>query len=477
MRPPHTLLILVAICLFVMGIRGLVYYNLGTPLGYDAGLYKHAIDTYASSLPNLPAGMPSWMVSMYPPGLFLLTDGLYSTGIGTAHLAEMLLLIIGSLLVFPIFLVAREFFGEKAGILAAVLYALSATQFQVFSLFYLKNLAGLFLMLVSLYLLKKKAYGLLVLCYVALGAYHRPTFLILTLVLVARMFQSGMLYMKTRKYSKGLAEGKDEAVKLLLVLLFSAVLLLPPYYSRADVDIGILSSAVTGPGGGTFISLEEYSALALAYLPFSLIGIYLLCRKRDFNLVLIWALINLAIVLFRLLFYRRNIIPLDLALIILAGYGLGWSLSKARRRWGLGAVMLAAALILVNGAILYGAIMETPQEISRQGFESISWLSGNTEPASNVLTISNQAPWVLGWSDRNVIAPGVFERDSRPKDEWRRFFVRDCLEETKDFLEAYGRPLYVHYSKEIGLNEAKFENECFEKVYENRESMIYRYLC
>ncbi|HEY97806.1 MAG TPA: hypothetical protein G4O16_06465 [Dehalococcoidia bacterium] len=106
----------------------------------------------------------------------------------------------------------------------------------------------------------------------------------------------------------------------------------------------------------------------------------------------------------------------------------------------------------------------------------MEWLKENTGENAYVLATTNDAPWVLGWSDRRVIAPGLFEWDLYEKEEWDAFFSTDDPETAKQFLERYDDPLYIYYSvnEDNYLGLEKFEGKYFQIVY-NNGAIIYQY--
>jgi len=480
---PYVLIILISIFLFTFAVRLLPYAENSVPLGYDAGLYKHVIELYADNLPDVPeAGLPEWVKSAYPQGLFLLTNELHIFGFDSIELIKIFFPFLCAFLIFPLFVVTREFFDERTAIIAAILCALSATQFHVFSLLYFKNVLALILMLVSIYFLKKERYALLILSYTALGACHKPTFLLFTLILILYLGQLVFSLIRSRNKEGTNGRSKNVLIKkikfTILTLVAVGILLMPFYLTRIDLYYNVLSSAVDAPSGGTFINFQEYEWLSIAYLPFALIGFLYLAIKRDFNLLFLWAAVNGSIVVFKLLFYNRFIIPLDLIFIILGAIGLNYVFLDSKKISKRLAVALLLLVFISSGVILAERVQNTRASITENQLEAVVWLSKNTEDGAYMLALSYDAPWVLGWSKRRVIAPGLFEYDRHETDEWREFFRTKDLNETKEFLSVYERPLYIYHSGKYKyiLDLEKFDSECFEKVYD-RGAVIYRYLC
>jgi hypothetical protein len=178
----------------------------------------------------------------------------------------------------------------------------------------------------------------------------------------------------------------------------------------------------------------------------------------------------------RLLFFNRFIIPLDIAVIILAAIGIEYTLLNRERIWravgrGAGIILLAAALIPTINSTTDARTLITEEQL-----EAVEWLKDNTEENAYVLATTNDAPWVLGWSERRVIAPGLFEWDLYTEEEWGIFFNTDNPEVANQFLDRYDSQVYIYYS----VNEAnylgleKFEGKYFQMVY-NNGAIIYKY--
>lgn len=167
---------------------------------------------------------------------------------------------------------------------------------------------------------------------------------------------------------------------------------------------------------------------------------------------------------------------LDLAMIILAAVGVEHSLLQKK---GVRVVAGAATVLLVLLASGLPTMTEANNimpRVDKEQLEAIEWISENTESNAYVLATSSDAPWVLGWSERRVIAPGLFEWYIQGKEEWFRFFDSKDPEVAKEFLAVYDSPIYV-YSRATenypGLE--KFEGDYFQQVYKSDGAVVFRY--
>ncbi len=468
-RLPAVSFILLAAFLFTFCIRLLPSTQSSIPLGYDPGFYKYTMELYASALPQIPeAGLAAWVKQMYPQGLFVLSDAMHVVaGTNTMQHINYLFPFLGALLVFPLFVVTRSLFGQRVGVVAAILYAISYTQYTTFAMLYFKNVLGLMFVLLAIYALEKKKYGLMALMFAALGIFHRPEFLLFALILIPYFI------LHRRR-------------EIILAVLVTAVLIAPFWLARWEVNWGVLSgtieAAVTniqtgeGLGGGTFFGFDTYTTVSLAYLPFSLMGAIYLAIKRNWNSILFYFVISSIIVVCQLFFFKRFIIPLDIAVVILAAVGIDYTLLHRREVWRVVGVAAVVFLLVATALPTMTMANNVRPLISEEQLETVEWIRENAEDDAYVLATSNDAPWVLGWSGRRVIAPGLFEWNVHSKEEWFSFFGTKDPEAAKEFLDVYDAPVYIYYSKNWGnyLGLEKFQGDYFRKVYDNG-AVVYKY--
>ena len=468
-RLPAVSFILLAAFLLAFCIRLLPFTHSSIPLGYDPGFYKYTMELYASALPQIPeAGLAAWVKEMYPQGLFVLSDAMHVVaGTDAMQLINYLFPFMGALLVFPLFVLTRSLFGQRPGLIASILYAISYTQYITFTMFYFKNVLGLTFLLLAIYALEKKKYGLMALMFAGLGIFHRPEFLLFALILIP--------YFILRR-RRG----------IILAVLGTAVLIAPFWLLRWEVNWGVLSGTIgtavtniqTGEelGGGTFFGFDTYTTVSLAYLPFALTGAIYLAIKRNWNSILFYFVISSIIVVSQLFFFRRFIIPLDIAVVILAAVGIDYTLLRRRQVWKVGGVTAVVFLLVATGLPTVTAADTVRPLISEEQLGAIEWIRETAEDDAYVLATSNDAPWVLGWSGRRVIAPGLFEWNVHNKKEWLSFFTAKDPETAKEFLEVYDSTIYIYYSRTWGnyLGLEKFEGDYFRKVYDDG-AVVYKY--
>ena len=133
-------------------------------------------------------------------------------------------------------------------------------------------------------------------------------------------------------------------------------------------------------------------------------------------------------------------------------------------------LMVAALIPTINSAV------EAKPRLNEEQLAAVTWLQDNTEENAYILATASDAPWVLGWSGRRVIAPGLFEWNTYGKEDWEIFFETDDPEVAGNFLDVYDDPVYIFYSinEDNYLGLGKFRGENFRIVY-NNGAVVYRY--
>ena len=94
-------------------------------------------------------------------------------------------------------------------------------------------------------------------------------------------------------------------------------------------------------------------------------------------------------------------------------------------------------------------------------------------------TSSYYSPWILGYSKRKTIAPGLFDYDKWNYEQWIKFWKAGNITEIKDLMGVYNKPLYIfigkHGSTNFNLN--KFSGSCFKTVLNDNGGILYNYRC
>jgi len=450
--------LLAASILLALGLRLFPLIRNSIPLGYDPGFYKYTMELYSNCLPSIPeTELAPWIKQMFEQGLFVLSDITHMiAGVSSLDNIKYLFPVLGVLVILPLFVVTRSLFNTRIGIIASLLYAVSCTQYTAFTMLYFKNIIGILILLLAIYALEKKNYGLIAIMFAALGIFHRPEFLLFALILIIYFI---------------LNRGRRS---IILAVGVSAVLIAPFWIPRLTVYWDAISGGI---GEGTFFSYNTYFFVALAYMPFAVIGIMYLILNKRFNSLFIFFTLTCIIVIFQLFFFNRFIIMLDIAIVIMAAVGIEYSLLQKK---GILMAASSAAIVLIVIVSVYPTLTEAYEikpRLNTDQLQALEWIKHNSEHDAFVLATSSDAPWVLGWSERKVVAPGLFDWYIQTKEEWFNFFESDDPEVAKQFMEAYDGPVYIFCSNNPGtdLDPDKFENGFFRKVYD-KGSRVYKYI-
>lgn len=465
----HYFLLLLGIIL-IFTIRVIPYFFTDIPLGYDAGLYKYGIEKGLQNKDKwiLEGGMePGFLYLMQPFKLFFSTD----------FILKYLFVFFCALLGFSIYLVGREYFNEKAGLISLFIFAFSLIQFKTFWFLYYKNIIGLSLMLFSIYFLKRsqktktKLNKILFIIFGGLtGAIHRPTFFIFGL---SYFFYAFISPYENKKYNKSILTENIISGIFILIVFFAfylgdflpAIVAILPWVANGFVD--------PGSSPGTFVNFFTYQYSILPYFIFSIFG-FLACLKKKLGILEIWAIINFLLVYFRFFFFNRFIIMLDIALLLFASYGFYILITQKNKLGRLVFIILFFSLIV----FCLKEALETRPLLEKDELEAIQSLSLTDEASFVMSTSSYYSPWIIGYSERKTIAPGLFDYNLHSKEEWAKFLKTKDLEEIKSFLKLYNKPLFIFVGKRQEDFIQKFnETNCFKLFKEKNKNKIYQYLC
>ena len=460
-----TLFILAII--LIITVRVIPYIGNNIPLGYDAGIYKYAIEHGLER-------KDTWIVTgptMEPAFLYLME--VFKIFFNTDFILKWLFILCTVLLGIALYWCTSTYFGNKSGIFAMLFYAVSVTQFLTFTYLYYRNVIGIALMLCSITFLRKyeldhgKKYWYLFIALAGLiGTIHRPTFYIFGL--------SYFLYAFIAPIKKGYDKRKllryvvGGIIILAISLLFYIGRFWPAITNLVKPVIG--SFVETGESPGTFISFFQYQFITLAYLSFALLGLFFLINQKKFNFIVLWALVNASIVYFQLFFFNRFIINLDSVVIMLAGLGAVLIIQK-KHLIGISTITL---LIVASGFMLLQESVRTQPSILQEDLNLITQLGELTENNAYIIVLSKEySPWVLAYSNRTIIAPGLFDENKWNLSQWNTFWYTNNENETKELMNNYdlSRPIYL-YTGTKGFNKS-----CFILFLSETGGNAYKYAC
>ena len=417
-----------------------------TAFGYDTGIYRHYITGYFERLGDT-AITPFGFANFSNP-LMLLGDS-----VDTIMFVWYLLIAVGMFWAF--YLVAREFFNKQTAVFAVFLFTISATQFAFYWWYYYRNYLALFLLLITLLLVKKKSW-LAIFTLIGIGIIHPLTLAPLGIALLVY----AIIDSSSRKFV--LSSGIIAAVLLFLINWQELAL----YLDQLDGSLGLAKNFVAAGRPeftGSFITPIIFVSAILIYLPYGILGLWQNFRKQILLTSFFGA--NLFLILIGFAFYRRFLVFLDLMLIIFAAsYFTSAVQSVWTQKWG---KQVVAIFVVVLLAIQVWLVVIRQPLISDSDFTAIRGVDNLA--GEYVLAIdSTYAPWLYGFTNKKIIAPGMFEYDLWDREGWGRFWFTKNNQERVELLEQYGgRPIYIFIGERYrDLGEKMMEDSRFMKVVE-----------
>ena len=269
--------------LAILALRIIPYINNSTPLGYDSGIYKYGIETNY---------LDNWILQgAFEPGFLYLMQFLHLF-IPTNIILTYVLILFTLALGLVIYKTTEIYSNKTAALISILLYAFSLIQFKTYTYMYYKNIIALTTALLTLYLIKKDN-KLFILTAVLTGIIHRPTFYILGLSYLVFTITK----LKTKELKKYFLAG-------IMILVLTSLFYLGKFQNQILMMFDPVLQGFTQPGEspGTFIDFNTYLYSTLAYLPLAILGFIHFIKKKEYNLITIWALLAFIIVYFQFFF-------------------------------------------------------------------------------------------------------------------------------------------------------------------------------
>lgn len=385
--------------------------------GYDTGIYRHIINGYWEKRGQ----------NLVPFGFARITNFFRWLGIPTDFILIGGYMLAAVLLGVAVYLVLKKNSNRRAGLIGVFLVATSLTQIEFYHWFYFRNLlaAGLVLLAIA-YCDRPWLSGVLL---GLVGIIHPISLVPIVCVLVVRM-------VRNKLFTVTVLQTLIVAGVITLIGNWSEWLLyLKPFWQYR----GLTSKAITTSPefSGQFISWQQWLRWSWPYVSIAIPGIWLARR----TLALLWGLGLLAIVgvAVQVLFYRRLVVWLDLAAIIGAAIFVEYVWQRWRLAWivaglcGVGMIVYASM-----GLVRYAPAMSQLDWLVMQQLNSLP-------PQSLVMTITSQyAPWLYGYTNQRIIAPGMLDENVWNQAQWKVFWNTRELSERAKLLTYYPEPqLYI----------------------------------
>lgn len=381
--------------------------------GYDTGIYRHIINGYWDDRgQDLP-----------PFGFVWATNGLRWLGIPTDVILIGGYFASAVLLAWAVYVILKKQINRRAGLIGVFVLTISLTQIEFYHWFYYRNLV---------------AAGLVLL---AIAQRARPWLSGLWLGLVGIVHPLSLVPIALAFGIWGLCK-KEHLVEVLKILVFTALITLVGNWSEWFLYIRPLleyrglatTAAVSAPEfNGQFITVQQWLRWSWPYLLLMLPGVWI-TRRVMAPLWWLALLAGLGIVV-QVLFYRRLLVWLDLAAIIGAATTIEYLWQRWRYTWIPAVVLATISLVSAGQAIVrYRPAMTLVDWLAMQQLNSLP-------PKSLVMTVTSQyAPWLYGYTNQRIIAPGMLDENLWDKLQWNQFWDVRTSAERVALLSQYHEP-------------------------------------
>lgn len=483
-------LLIYGVLFFILVIyvfRTLPFFNTDVPLGYDPGLYKTVFETFYSTIPNIDYSAHDMWSRANPIGLFLLTNILYLFSYTTQFLLTYFFAFLSSIISVFVYLLVSSRFPKYKLLTIFVSFAfffISISQYYTFFMNYYKNVLGIILLLTSILLMKKgKLISALPLGF--LIAVHRPTALfgagVLLVYILKDVLPMLLSAVKSKKENRLIKYIKNSLeVKAGLIAI---VIGLPLYFYNYQESLLAMLSPVSNAFGiegtsGTFFSLLEYLYRSIWFWPFAIFGLVSSVKKKKFSYIESGFVFGLFWVIFHMFFYNRMIIQLDVFLILMSAIGMLRILTEVKKPNFKPLVSVVIIYFVINGWWAVSYAKDLKPLIKSSEFDFIQTIPDITEENAIVVsTHKNYSPWLIGYSSRDILAPGLFDLDIWEKEMWVEFWNGDGVVKS-EMLKDYSylnSPLYIYEG--IRQPHYSFENsDCFEYIKNDQYNFI-KFIC
>ncbi len=397
--------------------------------GYDFGIYRHYVGQYFDRLGD-PTVVPfGW--SNFSNVLRLLGSSVDQILFGWYFLFSVLILA-------ALYSVVKNHFNAKTAIISIALFAASITQFEFYQWYFYRNFLALFFVLLAFLFIYYQSY-FLILPLVFIGIVHPLSLIPLGLSLFVYLF---VCEREKRKFL--LISG---AVSLVLILLLNwrELRIYLPFFTEYFGSARKVAESGHGEFNGLFINTKFYLSAAILYWPVGTIGFILLFKK--YKLFAIFLAVNIILMSVGFVLHQRFFVFLDLAIIIFASAALSVethcnaSLHPWRRR--LTPYFVAVFCVLLFVLSSWHIVHKKPL-ITQAEMNSIQTLSHLPDGEYALAISSNYAPWLLGYANKKIIAPGMFEYDKFSREEWQKFWFSNDASVRYSLLARYNSsPIYL----------------------------------
>ncbi len=397
--------------------------------GYDTGIYKHIIAGYFDRLAD---------PTIVPFGFSWVSNTWLVLGMSTDDLMWVGHIVIACILWWALYYVIKVYASKHVAVVSICLFSISLVQYEFFWWYYYRNSLSLILVLVSLLFLYRKSYFLV------------PTLILVGIVHPVSLVPVGLLMIWAVVFDKErrtflLVAG---ACSLACVLLVSWRELM----GYRALIAGVEGISVSPAGGGSdelsgqFLQSSQFVVYLLLYAPLAVYGFFRTWKTHHLY-ISVYALILGVLTFLQVVFYRRLFVWIDIMFILYASYGVVHLYTQIRQTaWKKYVALVLGVVYIVVTSLLLRHIVMTKQPLVTEeelwAIQQLERLADETD--AGIMVVSPYyAPWVYGFADEHVIAPGMFESNLWSAERWHTFWNTQDSEERNAMLAEYQKPIYI----------------------------------
>ena len=399
------------------------------PLGYDPGIYREYFLKYSElNFLSDTSSLPDRMQRVFPPFLWILAAVIQKFWILSLDRSVSWWVGIQSALISMALYFLLSWKDKRRAVVVALLSWISFVQYQVFWRNYMKQLTGMFFLLITLGLWLRGKIWLSFPLVFALSIVHRPWLLVIWILWVFRVLSQWVQMLQHKlKYWVRWIQQKSLIGELMLVA-FVVLLLHPSIYpwflqeQIASLFKWFLNSIDTPnfndsfKSGWTFLTTWDLIKTNLHVLLLSLIGFVMSIKDKGISLLKIWWIFGTVRVFAQFSFYQRMMGYADLFWLVFSGLAL--LKIRDRKKWVW--VLVWGLFFLGHASIFSYRVNRTWRPIMvAQELEFFKTLPSILPDDAIVMnTDSLYSAWLNGRSERPTISPWLFDLDERNKSEW-----------------------------------------------------------
>lgn len=431
-------------------------------LGYDPGRYRANFAAYIDLLPYFNFGLlEDWIQRVFPPYVGMMS-AITSLITWLSLDRSVTRWVAGQSLLVSVWLyVALSSIDKRVALVAAGLSWISFVQYQVFWRNYIKQLWGMFFLLITVWLLIRRKYVVAIPIIAALAVTHRPALLMLVALCSGWVLLQWVDWLRSKLWDQRIT-GIDTAwlFSLIWASVVAAVLALGAYGDLFAIQIlplfGRFFSALDTLGvpvindsfkaGGTFMTTIDFFKTNWIILLASIWGYIVSFKDRRYRWIHIGYVFSLLWIFGQLTFYQRMMGYGDLFFLALTAVLLVRVLTRRRQR---GWIVMVGAFVIHGAIYAYRVHRSWRPIIETQEFEFIQTLPDILpEDATVMSTHSIYSLRLNGRSERPTIAPGLFGIDRRNKSDRKTYRESDGALKCEMLQETYGDSITKLYIRQ-----------------------------